>query len=195
MQAYLFNRCIQPLLRSQQFHGNFKCFKFNYSFLRWIFIIWLFIVFIIVNFLRMFDHFIVVQFISNKKILCIIWPSVFDHPVFYRSHISSVLTYRVVKKTITNIKYYTLVDIFSVKLWQMKLKFYTVFFSLILIFSGVYLFGLMKNCNSNPNLLQGCNLDISSRSVSSTFYIASRRWRDSGLASSGDRKRMHPGCY
>lgn len=100
----------------------------NYSFLRWIFIIWLFIVFIIVNFLRMFDHFIVVQFISNKKILCIIWPSVFDHPVFYRSHISSVLTYRVVKKTITNIKYYTLVDIFSVKLWQMKLRFYTVFF-------------------------------------------------------------------
>lgn len=100
----------------------------------------------------MFDHFIVVQFISNKKILCIIWPSVFDHPVFYRSHISSVLTYRVVKKTITNIKYYTLVDIFSVKLWQMKLKFYTVF-SLILISSGVYLFGLMENCNSSPNLL------------------------------------------
>lgn len=67
------------------------------------------------------------------------------------------------------------------------------FFSLILIFSGVYLFGLMENCKSNPNLLQGCNLDISSRSVS--FYIASRRCRDSGLASSGDRKRMHPGCY
>lgn len=128
LQAYFFNRCIQPLLRSQQFHGNFKCFKFNYSFLRWIFIIWLFIVFIIVNFLRMFDHFIVVQFISNKKILCIIWPSVFDHPVFYGFHISSVLTNHVVKKTITNIKYYTLVDFFSVKLWQMKLKFYTMFF-------------------------------------------------------------------
>lgn len=115
----------------------------NYSFLRWIFIIWLFIVFIIVNFLRMFDHFIVVQFISNKKILCIIWPFVFDHPVFYGFHISSVLTNHVVKKTITNIKYYTLVDFFSVKLWQMKLKFYTMFFfSLLLpvISSGVRVF-------------------------------------------------------
>lgn len=72
------------------------------------------------------------------------------------------------------------------------------FFSLILIFSGVYLFGLMKNCKSNPNLLQGCNLDISSRSILNCLlfkYIASRRCRDSGLASSGDRKRMHPGCY
>lgn len=128
LQAYFFNRCIQPLLRSQQFHGNFKCFKFNYSFLRWIFIIWLFIVFIIVNFLRMFDHFIVVQFISNKKILCIIWPSVFDHPVFYGFHISSVLTNHVVKKTITNIKYYTLVDFFCKTMANEIEILYNVFF-------------------------------------------------------------------
>lgn len=76
----------------------------------------------------MFDHFIVVQFISNKKILCIIWPSVFDHPVFYGFHISSVLTNHVVKKTITNIKYYTLVDFFCKTMANEIEILYNVFF-------------------------------------------------------------------
>lgn len=146
----------------------------NYSFLRWIFIIWLFIVFIIVNFLRMFDHFIVVQFISNKKILCIIWPSVFDHPVFYGFHISSVLTYHVEKKTITNINI-ILSWIFSLQNYGKWNWDFILFFSLILISSGVYLFGLMENCKSNPNLLLATWISPVDLYRLLFKYIASRR--------------------